>query len=1001
MAKINKKVINVWDGGIKTSARSSNPETSDGCQMIKGFDVYKDPKKLIPMQDWEDFTTETERAYGIRAMGGISNTVYGLGKGLTNWYGQGWQYRTKIIRNPLLSTGSTPMHFDLSKMPANFWDNVQENGEDIRVTNNLNVTHTCKVENLDIDNQTGDLWISPSAFQGGDTAPTPTTLVSYAGTATLYVSSSYLYDTYKYKMALNFTSSGQTTNILKCTVTKVGNFGKVTPKVYSDNAGSPGTLLYTYQDISYMEVATFGSYTEMTLYSEDFTLPTTGWLVFENDQPYVGTFFGVNITSSGTNTAKSFDGTTWNNISTTMTPNFSFQYADLSGGDYCYLYYGNPNVSAMPDFVSPYQYANQPSDTFSSFNNTRFAFNFGEENPLINRAYVTEEITTSPLYYDGLFGKAIKTPFAPISTLPDDEVCLSGSDISFSFMIYLDSFPPGNVELISNNGYADVTIGVDGTIYWNTNGTAGNATNTSTNKLSLGRWYVVDVAFDHDAYIWIDGVMQTFDINDGDNEVDTPDAKITINTGNYFKIAYVWGYNDNISQTEVTSKYNNFISKRSFSVGSEESKSEIGLQYNGIQFYQKSITSGNWEETQQAGQPVKSMSYYPVNGFIDDSGTYFVCSTGEQNNGFMYLGRVNYLDVIDPTHLELSYLIYPNPSKIIVNQEEALDDSTVYFNYGSSAIGSVGNPGSSSETTMGGTITSLASWRSYLAGAYTRRNRAIIHIWDLATTNPIEKLDAGTGNIRIVGTAGDTLFCVVDNFIDDAVKSANKPTMEIRQYVGNGQTEKTHVIEIPVVVTSYSDDWERAVSSFKIKRNTQTLFYARLPNNEAGTTFDEGFWAIGKNSRGELCLTLQIDTEGLGMPEQVFGFAQQVFFIQKDGNIKRLSDDTYSKVSSFKSLKMNEGNTEIEKHLVGIEIVTEPLEANQIISVYYKVNGDTERTKICDFTGEGEISTEAIYDINGENLRNYKEVEFELESTGGKSAILEFNYRYEYLSDIV
>lgn len=96
---------------------------------------------------------------------------------------------------------------------------------------------------------------------------------------------------------------------------------------------------------------------------------------------------------------------------------------------------------------------------------------------------------------------------------------------------------------------------------------------------------------------------------------------------------------------------------------------------------------------------------------------------------------------------------------------------------------------------------------------------------------------------------------------------------------------------------------------------------------------------------------------------------------------------------------MNEGNTEREKKLHGVEIITEPLDEGQTISIYYKLNGDATRTKIGDFTGTTEISKEFLYDNDGNNLRNYKEIEFDVESTRGSACPLEFNYRYQYLND--
>ena len=43
------------------------------------------------------------------------------------------------------------------------------------------------------------------------------------------------------------------------------------------------------------------------------------------------------------------------------------------------------------------------------------------------------------------------------------------------------------------------------------------------------------------------------------------------------------------------------------------------------------------------------------------------------------------------------------------------------------------------------------------------------------------------------------------------------------------------------------------------------------------TTFYEGLWAVGKNSNDSLALSLMMDTEGLGMPMNIFGFYSKYF----------------------------------------------------------------------------------------------------------------------------
>jgi hypothetical protein len=1003
MAKINKKVINMWDGGIKTSSRSSNPETSDGAQMIKGFDVYKDPKKMIPMQSWTDFATETERDYGIRALGGQSDIIYGVGSALKNWYGKEWAYRIRVDVKPYYFLGSgLPLHLDMSLLSNDFWTNAQADMSDLRATDKNGNTKAIYTENVDVANKTGDMWIESSILDSG--TQIFTTATSSAGTGSPIIVSNTAYNYYAYAFPVTYIGL---VNYLTLNFYKVGSPSDLTIKLYSDNAGSPNALIATLGTISANEV--------LTTYAKDYSfkfdnqnLNGTYWIVVHESLTLdADNYYMFQYSGSGTTTLKYASNntlTSWGNIDTTATPNFTLSYyTNTISESYFYLYYGNPTVEQISDGNPSLNYPNSARNVFTG-DSMRWAYTF---NDLTGNKYYntktttseTESFTSNPQQFtSGLFGKAIKTYLNTITTNHDDNVGLTSSQVSFSFLIKCSKWE--NVTLYKGIlGDYRIALDTNGKILLTINGSAGTTTNTSARSISLNEWHIIDCVFNDDAYIYIDGVKETFNIDDGNYDGSNTDDGVELNSGNYCAMAQIWGFNNDLTDNQVGTKYNNFRKSDFWTIGSQESFVNISPVYDGVQLYYKLISSGGWKEQTEIGQPVKSLSYYPVNAWVDDTGTYFIVSQNPENQGFMFLAQKVYTDILNPNFLTLSVLTN-NPSKIVSQLEYCLGNGKYYFNFGTSAIGDITTP-TASATTFGGTVQSLASWRTYLAGAYTLRNRAIVHIWDLATTNPLEKMDAGTGNIRIVGNASDTLFCVVDNFIDDSIKSSNKPTVEIRKYVGNGQTQKTHVLEIPTNITTYDDNWERAVSPFKIKRNNQVLWYMKLPNNEAGTTFDEGFWSIGMNSRGELCLTLQIDTAGLGMPEQVFGFAQQVFFIQKDGGIKRLSDNTYSNTALFKSLKMNEGNTNIEKKLIGFEVITEPLEASQVISLYYKINGDTERTLIGTMSGEGEISREFLNDTNDEPLRNYRELEIEVESTGGKSAILEVNYKYEYTKDII
>lgn len=1008
MANIQRKTITVWDGGIKTSSRESLQNTSLGAQMIKGFDIYKDPKKMIPMQSWESFTTDAEKAYGIRAMGGTGDTVYGLGNALSNWYGSAWSHRVKVTLQNQFHLANMPLWLDMSRLPADFWTHVNSDMSDVRVTGNDGITeHAVFTENVDTVNKTGDMWVEGSAVDVGTT--TIQTIDDYNGTGAGYTGTN---TATGFAHAIPLTLTGQTFNVVKINLKKVQVTAGITTDVicelFTNNAGVPGTLV---QELGRIDIDSIDTITrDYTIACDSLTLTGSYWLVFYTVTADTSNYIVYTYSSSGTTSiyaGTNAGHTTWSVHDATATPNYELlNYANTVSDKSFYIYYGNSTATAIAYGTPVAQYTNGGREAFIQ-NNTRWNYTFGGSESG-NRYYTDndtgddEAFTTDPqVYTTGLFGKAIQTFGTNINTDAVDDVGLSGDDVSFSLMVKITA--GAAVDLYkSASGYWTIALDANRKILFTVTGSLGTATKTSTIALSVDTWHVVDCVFDGNYYISIDGVKETFSDADGNYDGDPNGDIVRVNTGAVATLAQLVAYDNDLTDNQIATKFQNFTNPYFYSsIGSEEDKTSVNLQYGGVQLYYKLISSGDWLEYLEGGRPVKNLAYYPVNSFVDDSGTYFVVSSLEGNTGFLYLSQVDSLTVLDITHLSLGFSQLLN-AKTIPQPENAID-ATTYFNIGSASLASVGDPGSASEFTNSTSIETIAAWRTYLALGGSRRNRAYLNIWDLSSTLSTEKCDMGNGFVRIVGNAGDELFAVIDNFIDDEIKSTGKPTMEVKQYIGNGQVKTTHRIEVPVNIddSTYADYWERAVSNFKIRRNTQTLFYARLPKDATGTTFNEGFWAVGKNSQGELSLTLQIDTEGLGMPENVFAFAQQVFFIAKDGGICRLSDDTYENTALFKSLKFNEGNTEIEKKLIGVEIITEPLESGQTISVYYKKNGDADRTKIFDMTGEDEISYETTYDINEANLPHYKEIEFDIESTGGKSAPLELAYKYEYLSNIV
>ena len=81
-----------------------------------------------------------------------------------NWFNLGWSHRTKITAQATAISGvhdNIPLMFDLSTLDQTFWDNVNDNGSDIRVTDNTGTNQLpVEVSKFDKAGQVGKIYFS-------------------------------------------------------------------------------------------------------------------------------------------------------------------------------------------------------------------------------------------------------------------------------------------------------------------------------------------------------------------------------------------------------------------------------------------------------------------------------------------------------------------------------------------------------------------------------------------------------------------------------------------------------------------------------------------------------------------------------------------------------------------------------------------------------------------------------------------------------------------------
>ena len=154
--EVKKVSITDFSTGIIPSQRS---DELGAASVIKNFDIFQDPHKLIPVTAWESFATTEEKNFAIQTLSGRNQgntTILGLGRACTNWYSREWGWRVGLTA---LSTGDSVAYLliDLGILGTDFWDNVKSNGGDVRLTDTNHDPIPFRLINFDVGTTTGYL----------------------------------------------------------------------------------------------------------------------------------------------------------------------------------------------------------------------------------------------------------------------------------------------------------------------------------------------------------------------------------------------------------------------------------------------------------------------------------------------------------------------------------------------------------------------------------------------------------------------------------------------------------------------------------------------------------------------------------------------------------------------------------------------------------------------------------------------------------------------------
>lgn len=279
------------------------------------------------------------------------------------------------------------------------------------------------------------------------------------------------------------------------------------------------------------------------------------------------------------------------------------------------------------------------------------------------------------------------------------------------------------------------------------------------------------------------------------------------------------------------------------------------------------------------------------------------------------------------------------------------------------------------------TITSICEYGNYLAIACDQVDgTSVVYLWDrdssLATLS--EKIDWGVGSLKLIEVVGGVL-CGISQTSTSLTSLMPKAMFKM----WTGSTVVTFQEFVCSLVTIKAD-----------KQKFNNLFYFLAEMAIDGTTL-RGLWKIYKKPSGEMTISFdqlpQNDTALTANAMKGFirwGDYTFISFLQASDSaykIYRTNDQAvYTASSTYEFVIFNLEDSSLMKKLVGVTAMTEPLPAMGQIVLKYKKDEDSSWTTIYTHTTDNSISHSAInIESTGANLPEYKEIQFQIISTGG------------------
>ena len=305
-------------------------------------------------------------------------------------------------------------------------------------------------------------------------------------------------------------------------------------------------------------------------------------------------------------------------------------------------------------------------------------------------------------------------------------------------------------------------------------------------------------------------------------------------------------------------------------------------------------------------------------------------------------------------------------------------------------------------------ITSLAEYGTYLAigcksasGLFSSK----VFLWDMVATTFVDIIDWGGGDLGVLNNLDGYLFGVSVSSTSTLYLTFNRRSLVIRQWGGGAKANVlSEIFPDPFTTVGTVSLYQRVNFIY----NNRLYFSANIQKTTGGESRC-GLFCIGKKSPFyNYAVTLDRvatndNSENGILGAIIVGDACWTVYTAV-GTINRTNDaETYSATSIYESQKFDGRiygyDSSYTKKLIGCSVQTDSLPTAGQVVLKYRVDGASAWTTIFTNTTDSSISHDAInIESSGDNLSQYKEIEFRIENTGG-GAITGFGFKEEIIDN--